>query len=66
MISWVEFKEELISRFDDELLEDVVEEFNKLSQTGTVDEFLGRFENLKAHMSVRNPHLNESHFYPVL
>ncbi|KAH0687145.1 hypothetical protein KY284_017698 [Solanum tuberosum] len=62
LVTWVEFKEELISRFGDILVEDVVEEFNKLSQIGSVDEFLGRFEDLKAQMLIRNPALNEAHF----
>ncbi|OIT20411.1 hypothetical protein A4A49_38895 [Nicotiana attenuata] len=29
---------------------------------GLVDEFLGKFEDLKAQMLIRNPHLDESHF----
>ncbi|KAF3649019.1 hypothetical protein FXO38_17877 [Capsicum annuum] len=62
VVNWVDFKEELISRFGEILVEDVVEEFNKLSQTGTIDEFLGRFEDLKAQMLIRNPALNEAHF----
>lgn len=33
-----------------------------MTQTGIVDEFLGRFEDLKAQMLVKNPVLNESHF----
>lgn len=62
VVNWMEFKKELINRFDDELIWDIVEEFNKLTQVGTVDEFLGKFEELKAQMLVRNPNLNESHF----
>ncbi|KAH0671271.1 hypothetical protein KY285_023835 [Solanum tuberosum] len=62
LLTWVEFKEELISHFGDILVEDVVEEFNKLSQVGSVDEFLVRFEDLKAQMLIRNPALNETHF----
>ncbi|XP_070033018.1 uncharacterized protein [Nicotiana tomentosiformis] len=34
IIGWVEFKEELCSRFGGELLEDTLKEFNKLTQTG--------------------------------
>ncbi|KAH0767947.1 hypothetical protein KY285_003818 [Solanum tuberosum] len=55
-------EEELISRFEDELLDDIVEQFNRLFQTGSMDEFLGKFEDLKAQMLVRNPHLNDPHF----
>nr|XP_009802879.1 PREDICTED: uncharacterized protein LOC104248335 [Nicotiana sylvestris] len=49
-------------RFGDVAMDDVVEEFNKLSQLGSVDEFLSRFEDLKAQMIIRNPALNEDHF----
>ncbi|XP_019251395.1 PREDICTED: uncharacterized protein LOC109230342 [Nicotiana attenuata] len=61
-VSWAEFKEELLIRFGEELMGDIVKEFNKLNQTGTVDEFLGKFEDLKAQMLIRNPNLDESHF----
>lgn len=62
MLTWIEFKEELISRFREIVVEDVVVEFNKLQNTGTIDEFLGKFEDLKAHMLIRNPILQEAHF----
>lgn len=65
-LTWAEFKEGLISRFGVVFAEDVVEEFNKLSHEGIVDEFLGKIEDLKDQMLVRNPQLYESHFYPVL
>ncbi|KAF3677590.1 hypothetical protein FXO37_04739 [Capsicum annuum] len=44
------------------LIEYVMEEFNKLSQTRTVEEFLGRFKNLKAQMIIRSSALNETYF----
>lgn len=61
-IIWTQFKEELICRFGDTVMEDIVEEFNKLSQVGTIDEFLVKFEDMKAQMLIRNPLLDESHF----
>ncbi|XP_075083577.1 uncharacterized protein LOC142167313 [Nicotiana tabacum] len=61
-ITWAEFKEELICMFGDVVMDDIVEEFNKLSQIATVDEFLGKFEDMKAQMLIRNPHLDESYF----
>ena len=60
--NWIEFKEELISRFGEIEVGDMVEEFNKIQQSDTVDEFLGRFEDLKAQMLIRNPALNDTHF----
>ena len=43
-------------------MEDVVEKFNKLNQTGDIEDFLRKFEDLKAQMIMWNPTLNESHF----
>ncbi|KAH0685512.1 hypothetical protein KY290_016997 [Solanum tuberosum] len=43
-------------------MEDVLEVFNKLNHTRSVDEYLGKFEDLKAEMLIRNPVLNEAHF----
>lgn len=62
IVRWIEFKEELTSRFGEIVVEDVVEELNKLQQTCTIDEFLGKFEDLKTQMLIRNPALNEAHF----
>jgi len=46
--NWIEFKEELVSRFGELFVENVVKLFNKLNQTGRIDDFLGKFEDLKA------------------
>lgn len=62
VVTWAEFKDESCIRFGETLMEDRVEEFNRLTQTGSVEEFLGKFEDLKAQMIMRNPSLNESHF----
>lgn len=53
-LPWLKFKSELCNHFGDVSMEDVVEEFNKPSQEGSVGEFLGRFEDLKAQMIIRN------------
>ncbi|KAF3623801.1 hypothetical protein FXO37_31675 [Capsicum annuum] len=39
-ISWEELKKEICERFGDVLMNDVVEEFNKLVQTGSVEDYL--------------------------
>ncbi|KAK4721969.1 hypothetical protein R3W88_012202 [Solanum pinnatisectum] len=59
-------KEELIRRFEDEFLDDIVEQFNRLVQIGSVDEFFKKFEDLKTHIPVKNPHLNDAHFLSSL
>nr|XP_027083907.1 uncharacterized protein LOC113706223 [Coffea arabica] len=41
---------------------DVVEEFNKLQQKGTVEEYEEKFEELKTLMLIRNPRLDEGYF----
>lgn len=63
VVGWSDFKKELCNRFSVELLRDIAKEFNKLSQTGTVDELLEEFEELKAQMLMRNLNLNESHLF---
>lgn len=45
----------LCIRFRELWVEDVVEEFNKLEKVDSVKEFLMKFEDLKAHMIIRNP-----------
>ncbi|KAH0730205.1 hypothetical protein KY289_001393 [Solanum tuberosum] len=62
VVTWTNFKEELCDRFDAEHLDDIMEEFKWLEQTESVDMFLGKFEDLKAQMLVRNQPLIESHF----
>lgn len=42
-----EFKEEICHRFGEILLEDAVEEFNKLIQIGIVEDFWGNLRILK-------------------
>ncbi|KAH0683703.1 hypothetical protein KY290_022336 [Solanum tuberosum] len=51
LVTWIEFKEELISCFGDILVEDVVEEFNKLSQVGSVMNSLGDLRTLRLKCS---------------
>ena len=40
----------------------MAEDFNRLQQTGTLEEYLVRFEELKALLLVRNPTMPESYF----
>ena len=44
---WEDFVVDVYSRFRDEMGSQVAEEFKKLSQIGTIDEYLEWFEELK-------------------
>ena len=61
-VDWEDFVVDLCSRFKEDIGSNVVEEFNKLSQSGTIDEYLDAFENLKGLMLLRNPLLPEEYF----
>ncbi|KAL4348724.1 hypothetical protein GQ457_17G014770 [Hibiscus cannabinus] len=61
-LTWHEFISDLCHRFDDRNYGDVVEEFNKLLQKGSVDDYQEKFEELKPYMLQHNPHLDEDYF----
>lgn len=61
-LSWTDFCELLCARFASKASRDVVEEFNKLQQKGTVEEYEKKFEELKTLMLLRNPKLDEPYF----
>ncbi|KAH9615398.1 hypothetical protein KSS87_015381, partial [Heliosperma pusillum] len=61
-VEWHDFIVDLCARFKEDIAGNVVEEFNKLRQTGTIDDYLDAFENLKGLMIQRNPLLPEQYF----
>ncbi|XP_074297152.1 uncharacterized protein LOC141627838 [Silene latifolia] len=61
-VDWEDFVLDLCARFKENLGSNVVEEFNKLQQTGTLEEYLDNFENLRGLMLQRNALLPDSHF----
>ena len=61
-LSWQQFANMLSERFAEKGTRDVVEDFNKLQQSGTVEDYQEKFEELKSLMLVKNPHLSESYF----
>ena len=61
-VSWNEFVNDLCQRFSDRTYADTIEEFNKLSQKGTLDEYQEKFEELKPYMLQFNSNLPESYF----
>ncbi|KAL4313107.1 hypothetical protein GQ457_01G008060 [Hibiscus cannabinus] len=60
--TWHEFVADLCHRFCDKEHSDVIEEFNKLLQKSTVDEYQERFEELQPFMLQHNAHLEEDYF----
>nr|XP_027093474.1 uncharacterized protein LOC113713862 [Coffea arabica] len=61
-LSWTEFSDLMCERFSGKGSRDVVEEFNKLQQKGTIEEYEEKFEELKTLMLLRNPKLDELYF----
>lgn len=61
-VTWTKFSNELCGRFGERNLADTVEEFNKLKQQGSVEDYLRRFEELKALIGAAHPSLPESYF----
>ena len=61
-LSWGEFIELLCERFSGKGSLDIAEEFNKLQQRGTVEEYEEKFEELKTLMLTRNPKFDKSYF----
>jgi len=49
-------------RHRDDLGSKIVEDFNRLQHTGTLEEYLTRFDELKALLMARNPTMPESYF----
>lgn len=61
-VSWDDFIVDVCVCFRDSLGVRVIEEFNKLQQDGAVDEYLAKFEELKALMLLRTPTMPASYF----
>ena len=61
-MSWSEFCDALAKRFGKKGGLDEKEEFNKLTQNGTVLDYVERFEELKSVVVSRNSHLDEKYF----
>lgn len=62
IVSWKKFVEAICYRFREFWFEDVVEEFNKLSQWGLVIKYQERFKELQSLILAKNPYLNDTYF----
>ncbi|KAL4385166.1 hypothetical protein GQ457_15G026180 [Hibiscus cannabinus] len=61
-VHWHEFTADICHRFSDKTYTDIIEEFNKLVQKTSVEDYQERFEELKPYMLQQNPHLEEIYF----
>jgi len=61
-VSWEEFVVHVCARFKDEMASMVVEEFNKSPQLGGSDEYVDRFEGLRALLLMKTSLLLDEHF----
>lgn len=64
-IEWSEFVIDLSARFKDDMGLSVVEQFNKLQQLGTIEEYIDEFDNLRSlmeqfHHVLPDPYMLES------
>jgi hypothetical protein len=59
-LEWEEFSRVICSRFGSR--EDIVEEFNKLTQEGGIEEYVERFDELKSLMHSLNSLLPELYY----
>jgi len=56
-VTWEEFVVDMCARFRDNLNSKMVEDFNRLQQTGILDEYLEKFEELKALILIRTSNM---------
>jgi len=61
-VTWDEFIVDVYARFKDNLSSKVVEDFNRICQTGTLDDYLIKLEELKAMLLIRTPTMAELYF----
>nr|XP_027102942.1 uncharacterized protein LOC113724214 [Coffea arabica] len=61
-IPWGELSNALCERFGDGSPEEAIEEFNKLMQSGSVADYLDKFEMLKSLVMSSLPHLQDSYY----
>nr|CAD1818748.1 unnamed protein product [Ananas comosus var. bracteatus] len=62
VVNWEVFAQDVCRRFDSNGLQDVVEEFNKLTQQGTVEEYQERFEYLRSRLLQTASHFAPDYF----
>ncbi|XP_039020842.1 uncharacterized protein LOC120152769 [Hibiscus syriacus] len=61
-VTWHEFEADICHRFSDRSFCDIVEEFIKLTQKGSVEDYQEKIEELQPYMLLQNPTLTEEFF----
>ncbi|XP_021859476.2 uncharacterized protein [Spinacia oleracea] len=61
IVDWNDFVADLYVRFRDNSAHNVVENFNKLQQTGALEDYIDEFENLRSNMMMNNHVLPETY-----
>ncbi|XP_056698524.1 uncharacterized protein [Spinacia oleracea] len=61
IVDWNDFVADLYARFRDSSAQNVVENFNKLQQTGLLEDYVDEFENLRSIMMMNNHILPETY-----
>ncbi|KAL5715262.1 hypothetical protein ACHQM5_017103 [Ranunculus cassubicifolius] len=61
-MNWFGFTESMRTRFAEDVYDNVVGEFSKLVQTGTVEEYHSQFEELQSLVLINNKGFSESYF----
>jgi hypothetical protein len=61
--SWALLVVEVSARFKLATIQHLVDEFKKLHQVGTVDEYIKKFGRVKAKLLYYDPHLNEDSLF---
>ncbi|XP_020104448.1 uncharacterized protein LOC109721311 [Ananas comosus] len=62
VVSWEIFAQDVCKRFDSNGLRDVVEEFNKLTQQGTVEDYQEQFEYLRSRLLQTSSQFSPDYF----
>lgn len=62
VLVWEEFVTDFCVCFEERTMTDIVEEFNKLRQVSSVEEYQTRFEELKYLLMISHPTLDEQYF----
>uniref|UniRef100_A0A803MBH9 Ty3 transposon capsid-like protein domain-containing protein n=1 Tax=Chenopodium quinoa TaxID=63459 RepID=A0A803MBH9_CHEQI len=61
IVDWNDFVVDLYARFRDNSTLDAVEQFNKLQQIGSIEEYIDEFENLRSILMMNNHILPDSY-----